>query len=166
MISPPLLINQYCENLHNDTAKLAFQLNNHLQAIVNFKCKDSAVVMKGKKTSKQVGIVMIRNTILFDTLNEVMDKIIPSGIPEHIFNHGLWTFYKKFLPSDDNDPKVMTLGDLEYGFILWLFACCISSCGFVTEIMIVKLRRILVRPLIGLILFLRILSMRMSVYHG
>jgi len=59
----------------------------------------------------------LRNSFIYEILNEVLKKTFPSGIP-----------------VVDNSPKVLTLHDLGFGFALWLGACGISIVGFIFEI--------------------------------
>jgi hypothetical protein len=64
-------------------------------------------------------------------------------------------------------PKVFDIGDLEFGFVVWLVACLISTIVFILEILIryliIKLRRG-ARNYIGLYLFWKLLRGRSKSY--
>jgi len=69
--------------------------------------------------------------------------------------------FKKYEPVIDSGPKVLTIDDLSFGFVLWLCACGISAAGFVLEIFVFQLRKVL-RTFIGLWGILMILTWRLK----
>lgn len=76
---------------------------------------------------------MVKNSILYPLFDEVMRKLIPSGIPQylpefHFFLQGNndWTMPKR--------PRILNLDDLSFLFILWISACGCSLIIFAAEI--------------------------------
>jgi hypothetical protein len=67
-----------------------------------------------------------------------------------------------------DSPKILSLKDLEYGFVLFLVAAALSIVVFIGELLSVqvwlKIKRNL-RILIGLADFLAVLGARMADYH-
>lgn len=76
----------------------------------------------------------LRNSFIYEILNEVLEKTLPSGIPQHLIKFHYSIIFQKYEPVVDNSPKVLTLDDLGFGFVLWLGACAISIVGFILEI--------------------------------
>ena len=96
------------------------------------------------------GLGMLRNSILYPIFDKVMKMLIPSGIPQYLpeFHENL--YFKKYHDSSLNMPRILTVYDLAFGFILWLTACGVSTIGFVAELLsqqIVKGTKILLKPL-------------------
>lgn len=99
---------------------------------------------------------------MFQHLNKLLERILPAGIPKYLLDYHMWMLFKKYEGFIDNSPKVLTINDLCFGFVLWLGACGLSIVAFMLEIVRFKLRKIF-RILIGLTMFLRILIVRLKV---
>lgn len=120
--------------------------------------------VKKEVVKKPQGILILQNNMMFEHLNYFLDLLIPSGIPQHLLDFGLFTTYNHVHYAVVDSRKVLSLEILEFGFVLWLAACFISLIVFLCEARMLWLRRKL-RKLIGLIDFLRILRARLSDYH-
>jgi hypothetical protein len=72
--------------------------------------------------------------------------------------------YDHFEPPEDELLRIFSMGDLEYGFALWLGACAVSSLVFFGEVLNVKSRRF-VATLAGLIEFLSAIVELTRRYH-
>lgn len=77
---------------------------------------------------------MPKNHFLFDVTKNVVNELIPSGIPQYLYIFHKWirfsrtSVYKYF-----KSPKIFNIEDLSFGFVLWLIACGISFIVFVLE---------------------------------
>lgn len=87
---------------------------------------------------------------------DVMLKLVPTGIPQHIYNH-MMTFEFRPLLAPPIKPRVFSVGDLEFGFVVWLIACAISTVTFFLELLFAYLRKIIINY-IGLFWLLRSLD--------
>jgi hypothetical protein len=82
-----------------------------------------------------VSMVTTPNHFLFHAINEVMDRIIPAGIPQHWHNFQIWDRYIRNVHMRSLDElQSLTLDDWGFGFVLWLVACGISTIAFLIEI--------------------------------
>ena len=97
----------------------------------------------------------LRNSFIYEILYEVLEKTFPFGIPQNLIKFHNSVIFQKYEPIDDNSPKVLTLNDLGFGFVLWLGACGISIVGFMLEIFRIRVAEQL-KSLIGLWVFLSI----------
>lgn len=114
-------------------AKFAFFLENRKHAIFNTTYKRSLTIMQKEKLSNSFGLVMVRNAPIFNHVNRILDRLIPSGIAKHLIEYGSWHLSRP-LPHEFIDPrKILSMSDLEFGFVIWLVACFASFLVFVYE---------------------------------
>jgi len=67
-------------------------------------------------------------------VREVMLKFMPTGIPQHFFKH-LMDFEFRPLLAPPSELRVLSVKDLEFGFVVWLIAVGISILVFVLELL-------------------------------
>lgn len=108
---------------------LIFQSDNHIFMNDSFKfTKDDVFVHK-------IGIGFIRNSINFKLFRDEFEKLFESGI-HHVTEQKL--FKDKLMKSlkvvaQEIEIKVLTLEDLESGFVIWLIAVLITIIIFICE---------------------------------
>ncbi|CAG9801205.1 unnamed protein product [Chironomus riparius] len=75
--------------------------------------------------------VFMDNAFYFRMYNKIINDFIPTGIMNHLItNFYIRKFdYEKII----EDPKVLNLADLAFGFNIWLCACLVSVFGFIAE---------------------------------
>jgi hypothetical protein len=126
-------------------------------------CHGSAMRLKGFREDTTItALLTYKNSFIYEILNEILQKTIPFGIPQYLMNFHYLTLFKHYEVSSDKNPKVLTIDDLSFGFVLWLGACGISLIGFLYEWLKFKLRK-LVRILIGLWFILAVLRWRLRI---
>jgi hypothetical protein len=101
----------------------------------------AAPFLKGKiplkladRKSLLKGIMMFKYSPMYWVVEDTMKLLIPSGIPQ---------WMKKFInevvikgvSEEQKEPKVFTVEDLEFGFVIWGVACGICLVAFVAEIL-------------------------------
>jgi hypothetical protein len=64
------------------------------------------------------------------------------------------SLFKEFEPDLDNEPRVLTLDDLSFGFVLWAVSCGVAIVGFFFEFLKFSIRKI-VSVSFGLWIFAR-----------
>ncbi|KAG5676176.1 hypothetical protein PVAND_006025 [Polypedilum vanderplanki] len=144
--------------------KLAFFVDDITHAALNSTYKKSLAIMKNEGMSKMSALYMSSNNILLDYLNYFLNRLIPAGIPQFLAKYGFWFLYR---PADFEilDPRrILSMNDLEFGFVLWLIACFLSFYVFVCELYSLYVRRQF-RILLGLYEFLRVIRERLRDYH-
>lgn len=82
------------------------------------------------------------NSFIYEVLNEVLEKTIPAGIPQHLIEYHTWLMYKKYEPNEDSEPRVLTVDDLTFGFVLWMGSCGIAILGIAFEILKFNLNKV------------------------
>lgn len=124
----------------------------------NWVCKDSGIKLrKFRQESTLLALSTFKHSILYDILHDVLEKTIPAGIPQYLEKYSIDVLFSKYEPYVDEEPKVLTLNDLGFGFVVWLVACGISMIGYAAEKLTFQLRKPM-RTLIGLILFLKLFT--------
>ena len=158
----PLILKKYCENYDKTEAKLAFFFEDIQYKTFSGMCKGAAIKLKNFDLIPATAILAtFGSSFIHEALTEILNKIIPAGIPQYLYEFHTEMVFKKYEPIVDKRPKVLTIHDLTFGFVLWLAACGISITGFLLEILRLKLRKIL-RKLIGLWGVLRIFKWRLK----
>jgi hypothetical protein len=130
--------------------------------------KTSLNVMPHDRKHVPVTLIVPRNSIFMSQLKNLMDHLIPAGIPEFIEKFEKWRLFRPVDVETEDPRKVLTLEMLDFGFYIWLGACCVSCVVFVCELlwwMVTRRLRKLLQGLIGLFNFLRVLKARVADYH-
>lgn len=124
-------------------------------------CNGSLIQIKNFHINAfQTGLGMRRNSILYPIFENVMRKLIPSGIPKFLPESYLFLVNGNNENKADSQPKVLSVNNLAFGFILWLVACGISILGFVGEKIVYLVigsnysYNLWIRDFIGLVLLL------------
>jgi hypothetical protein len=152
----------YCTLFENDRAKTAFFLEEIQFASMNSICQGSAFRLKGFWMNPVLTTLTTpRNSFIYDVLNEVLEKLVPAGIPQYLDRFHIESLFKNYNPFIDSSPKVLKVADLSFGFVLWLTACGVSTCGFLAEKLMFRTRKHL-RTLIGLWMVWTILKRRLK----
>jgi hypothetical protein len=144
--------------------KLAFLVTTKMHAHYNSTLMNSLNTMKGEKFSEDEQFGLFRNNFLIPTLNHIMNRLIPSGIPKHLADYGMWFIYRQFDVEDEDTRRVLSLDDLEFGFVLWLAACSVSLLVFFGEVLLQKSKKYLIK-IAGGVEFVQALMARMNQYH-
>ena len=74
------------------------------------------------------------NNFIFKLMNATMICLIEAGIPQYHLNY-LMDFDMMALPETPSEPSILSIYDLEFGFVTWLIACGISIGAFLAELL-------------------------------
>ncbi|KAG5668216.1 hypothetical protein PVAND_016164 [Polypedilum vanderplanki] len=121
--------------------KYAFLASEFDHAFLNATFKDSLTIMHNEKAPQMYAYHATTNNILFVDFNEILKQLIPTGIAKHASDYGLW-FLHRPISLDFIDPKrVLSMTDLEFGFVLWIFSLLLPITCFLCEILSVKIKK-------------------------
>ncbi|KAG5670248.1 hypothetical protein PVAND_000525 [Polypedilum vanderplanki] len=155
----------YKKALNDETnEKFAFLVDSDFHAYLNTTFCQSLTKMENEKLTKMTSYFMFVNNILLHELNDIINRLVPTGIAQHLSDFGLWSLFRPIAEEFRDPRRILSLNDLEFGFVLWLIACLISLVCFIFEISYVKTKPLL-KKLIGLIGFYRLLRIRLNVVH-
>lgn len=130
----------FCKYHKSTTNHIAFFIEDRQFAHFKSVCRGSAIKLKGLHPNPSLAaIVTDANSFLHKVFVQIMDKLIPAGIPQHLYNYHESMMFKPYEPDNSKKPKVLSIDDLFFGFILWICACGISSFAFFMEILCNKL---------------------------
>jgi hypothetical protein len=148
--------------------KFAFMIQNLLHSQLNTTYRKSLETMKGERLTKDWSFVMSKNHFLLGHFNQVINRFNPAGIPKHLADYGAWYMTGKLEEEIVDSRRVLSLKDLDFGFVLFLGAAGVSVLVFFGELLWqqvwLKLSRKL-KVLIEVFEFLRALRERMRDYH-
>lgn len=132
-------------------------------AAVNSFCRGAAGKLKNFENKLATSsFLTVRNSFYYGILNQVLDKIIPTGIPQYLIEYHSFLIYKKHEPIDDSEPRVLTVDDLCFGFVLWLGSCAVAIVGFFFELFKFSVFKIFERT-IGLFVFSSVCKRELNV---
>jgi hypothetical protein len=124
--------------------------------------------MKGEKIRKEKSFRMRKNHFMLGHLNHVISRFNSAGIAGYLADFGAWYLSRKLADEVKDPRRILSLTDLEFGFVLFLAAAGVSILVFFGELLWqqvwLKLSRKL-KILIGVFEFLRVLRERMRGYH-
>lgn len=80
---------------------------------------------------------------MFHLMQDVISRLIPSGIPQHLLKYYEWSRFRESLSKNTKIPKVLKMEDLEFGFILWIGSCAFTVVAFACEIVLKKILHVL-----------------------
>jgi hypothetical protein len=155
----------YKEALDGNTSKLAFFIDEFEHKLMNTTFKNSLAIMKGEMLTKMNFLHITKKNILVRHFDQVMERLVPAGIPQYLNDLGYSTVFPQIYEEEIDNRRILSLSDLEFGFVIWLALFPIPIIAFICELCSMKLKR-MGRKLAGLIEFLLLLRARMSVYHG
>lgn len=98
------------------------------------------------------GVGVMRNNFIFNVTQEAMTRMIPNGIPQYMLKYIEEVEFKP-IPPDVVEPETFDVKDLEFGFVIFLVCCGVSTLAFLGE-----LSYFYGRELIGLIILMRFLA--------
>lgn len=149
----------YNSSMLADTEKYAFYMTDiQRQELANI-LQLPGTQLEEVLYSTSLGFGVPKNCFLFHIIDKVVQDLISTGIMSNIYNQ--YMDYRYFAPPQ-KEPKVLTVDDLEFGFVLWLIAALVSFVMFLSEFFLFKfLRKVKfciiakVKNLVGKILVLR-----------
>jgi hypothetical protein len=80
-----------------------------------------------------VGFSSTTNNPLLPLIDKVLGRLNSAGIFQYIKKLYFEETMAKASNEVLNHTKVLTLGDLSFGFVIWLGACILSALGYVLE---------------------------------
>ena len=124
----------YCQQIQNSSAKLAFFLPHTEEDELYNKCKVRGRKLRQNLNSNYLGLGVLENNFIYHLMQDVIDQLIPSGIPQYLIKFYDWIHSRDKVFVFVKKPQVLTLKDLEFGFFCWAAACCTSTAVFLIEI--------------------------------
>ncbi|KAG5669119.1 hypothetical protein PVAND_017015 [Polypedilum vanderplanki] len=127
----------YKKSLKEDNEqKYAFLVNEFFHAQLNSTFKNSLPIMHNEKLQQMVGYMTNKNMLMQSKFDELLEKLIPSGIIKHYSGYGKWFIYRP-VDFEVKDPRrILSMTDLEFGFVIWLVSLSLPIICFLIEISI------------------------------
>lgn len=88
-----------------------------------------------------------------------MDKLVEAGIPQYFLEY-MYQFYF-FDRNEPHGPKVFSIDDLHFGFVVWLVTCSIALAAFLGELTLVAINNGVLR--IAELIYLKLILMRLKI---
>ncbi|KAL7011985.1 hypothetical protein ACKWTF_014549 [Chironomus riparius] len=129
---------------------------------MNSLCQGSAHALKGFWMNPTLTTLATpRNSLIYHVLNDVLEKLVPAGIPKYLEDFHTQHLFKTYKPVVDSSPRPLKVTDLCFGFVLWLCACGASAGVFLVEVLVFRSWKTL-RNFVGLWIVWTIFSSRVT----
>lgn len=74
------------------------------------------------------------NNFGFNLVENTMERLIEAGIPQQQLDNFFDFEMKPLEEEPPKEPKVFAFSDVDFGFVVWLVACAISTTVFILEV--------------------------------
>ncbi|KAG5671334.1 hypothetical protein PVAND_001537 [Polypedilum vanderplanki] len=145
-------------------AKYAFFLGESDHRLLNSTYGVSLPRMENDDIRSEIVFGTMKNGMLIEHLTYVLDKFIPIGIIKHLDDFAKWYLHRKLEVEPEDPRKILSMSDLEFGFVIFLGFLSLAIFAFFLEILSLFVRRQL-RKLLILFEFLKVLRQRLKDYH-
>jgi hypothetical protein len=164
-----LMFEKYKDQINNDTAKVAFLQSKEQLMIIKGLSGIIGTILKERWLNRPSGFIFAKNHILFWLAEDILQQTIATGIPQRRKEFYDEIIYQIEPEIEDDEPKVLTLNDLAFGFNIVLIALGVSCIVFILEIihfqLKIKMRRY-VRSFLGKLFVLMNVLQWLRRYHA
>ncbi|KAL7015538.1 hypothetical protein ACKWTF_016505 [Chironomus riparius] len=91
----------------------------------------------------QSGFLMAKNNFFFQVIDTVLQKFLQAGIIDFLITERIQPGMQLAVVKE---PLMLTINDLNFGFIIWLGFCGASILGFFVEILFFILKKKFKKP--------------------
>lgn len=159
----------YHQALDRDNkGKFAFLVEESEHFRLNKEFKRSLPIMENEQTSILYSVWTFRNHFLLNHVDDFISNSLSGGIPQYLDQFGEWYLHRPIDENIQNPNRVLSMSDLEHGFVLWLPWCFLAILIFFLECLYVALRRWTINlssKMFGLFNFLTALRVNLANYH-
>ncbi|KAG5669173.1 hypothetical protein PVAND_017067 [Polypedilum vanderplanki] len=136
-------INLYEKSLKGENEmKFAFLVHDITHSLFNSTYKSSLQRMQNEKLQQMTGYMTNRNMLIQSQFDKLLEKLIPSGIAQHSVEYGKWFLFRPVDNEVEDSRKVLSMTDLEFGFVIWLVSISLPITCFLIEIYIGFCRKV------------------------
>lgn len=129
-----------CLIIEENKPKTAILSNDEMIKVLFSICEKKPIRVEDTMISIPKVLMLESLHYMFDVIEETMQWLIPSGIIQHSEDFYYWLVHREKYIDPDDGPKVLTLNDLSYGFIIWLIAISAVIVEFFMEILTHKIK--------------------------
>ncbi|KAG5668094.1 hypothetical protein PVAND_016049 [Polypedilum vanderplanki] len=152
------------------TSKYAFFTTNFIHSFLNKTFQNTLTIMENEKLTKLTAYSIIEsyNNLLLSNFNFIIHQLIPSGITNYLVDHAIWLLQRPFDVEIEDSRRILSMRDLEFGFVLWLASLSLPIICFLCEISILfyrKIKRVLEEIFVKIFIFLA-LKLMMEKNHA
>ncbi|KAG5671336.1 hypothetical protein PVAND_001539 [Polypedilum vanderplanki] len=101
-------------------SKYAFFINDLEEGDLKRFYKRSLPIMENERLSKPLAIASPLNNILQYQLNKLVDRLVSSGILNHLHKYGEWYVNRPIHVEPEDTKRILSMHDLEFGFVIFL----------------------------------------------
>jgi len=75
------------------------------------------------------------DSVIHEMLNEIFQKLTPAGITQYLLTRHASIFYGMNKVVEERKPETLSIDDLKFVFVLWMFGCGTAAITLALEIL-------------------------------
>jgi hypothetical protein len=116
-------------------------------------------LIKQRLLNKIYGVGLFKNNFMIQSTEPVMEILIQAGIPQYFLDY-VFEFY--FFDREElRGPKVFSIDDLRFGFVIWLVTCGIALAAFAGELIVNGIKKGSNR--LAELMYIKLIVMRLNI---
>lgn len=150
------IVKLYKNFIKDDTRKLAFFMPDIVERQLYEAFNIKGIILNQRYFVTNVGLATSNNHFIFHLADDVMQNLISAGIAQYLEKFYTDLDYPRYQEENGKEPVVLSIDDLNFGFVIWLVASGVSVMAFICEIL--HNCKVFLSNFLGLILFLKLLT--------
>ena len=130
-------MNQILQNQsQNSTGKISLILQESSLDVLQLSLRKSLNWHQLKNINfqvNQVGFFFLRNNYFLPIIDRETQQLTSAGIMNYLVN---LVYNNRFLFTSEKEWKVLSIENLRFGFVIWLYSCAVTVVVFVAEVII------------------------------
>ena len=75
------------------------------------------------------------DSVVHGMFNKILQKLTPAGIPQYLLTYHALNFYGMNKIVKERKHEILSIDDLKFVFLLWMFGCGIAAITLALEIL-------------------------------
>ncbi|KAG5671312.1 hypothetical protein PVAND_001517 [Polypedilum vanderplanki] len=121
--------------------KYAFLVTEEVHLFWNITFGTSLPILQNERVTKEIGYSLPKNNIIAIKFMEFVDNFIQYGITKQLFEYGFWYLFRNFNEEPEDPRRILSMSDLEFGFVIFLGFLMLSIVVFICELHTLYLKR-------------------------
>lgn len=135
VIQIDLFLEYFKMNIQNASAKLAFYMMDDLKQELASELHFTGIQLEQALLSTTCGLGVSKNSFLFHLIDKMVQDLTSTGITLKFYKDIMKSRYLKPLKKA---PQVLSVDDVEFGFVVWLISAFVSLILFLVEFFLFK----------------------------
>ncbi|KAG5675972.1 hypothetical protein PVAND_005828 [Polypedilum vanderplanki] len=142
-VDRPSFISMYKDTIEEkSTLKYVFFVDHVMHAYLNKTYQKALPIMANERLTVMTAYTIINNTALMSIFDDVIYRFVQCGITKYLEEHAMWLLQRPLAEAFVDSRKILSLSNLEFGFVLWLASLSLPITCFLYEISVLFYRKL------------------------